>query len=218
MEQGEWEAYIKVRLDCRRVSESSFLGTSYEGIVEDLSEQTSLEEQLRQSQKMEAIGRLAGGIAHDFNNLLTIISGYTGILMDTLTEEDPRRDDAERIKNASHRAADLTRQLLAFSRKQVLSPTTLNLNDAIADLLKILPRMVGEDIDLAFVPAKRTSLVYADQSQMGQPADESDCQCARRHAGRWQDHHRTETSEARKSGYSPASRDDTRRICHARRQ
>jgi PAS domain S-box-containing protein len=160
--------YIKVRLDCRRVSESSFLGTSYEGIVEDLSEQTSLEEQLRQSQKMEAIGRLAGGIAHDFNNLLTIISGYTGILMDTLTEQDPRRDDAERIKNASHRAADLTRQLLAFSRKQVLSPTTLNLNDAIADLLKILPRLVGEDIDLAFVPAKRASLVYADRAQIEQ--------------------------------------------------
>ena len=159
---------LKVRLECRRTNDADSTGSSYEGIVEDLSEQNSLEEQLRHSQKMEAIGRLAGGIAHDFNNLLTIISGYTGMLMDTLADQDPRRADAERVKNASQRAAALTRQLLAFSRKQVLSPATLNLNDVVGDFSKMLPRLLGEDIDLAFIPSPQHALVYADRGQVEQ--------------------------------------------------
>ncbi len=159
---------IKVRLQCRRVDGESSGAPSYEGIIEDLSAQSSLEEQLRQSQKMEAIGRLAGGIAHDFNNLLTIINGYSGMLIDTLSANDPRKDDAERIKNAAQRAAALTRQLLAFSRKQVLTPTTLNLNTVISDFSKMLPRVLGEDIDLAFIPGKRLASAYADHGQVEQ--------------------------------------------------
>jgi PAS domain S-box-containing protein len=172
MEEVLWQRKdgtpIKVRLQCRRVTGENFGTTSYEGIVEDLSEQSLLEEQLRQSQKMEAIGRLAGGIAHDFNNLLTVISGYTGMLIDTLSTKDPRRADAERVKTASDRAAALTRQLLAFSRKQVLTPTTLNLNTVISDLSKMLPRLIGEDIDLAFVPGDQLSSIYADRGQVEQ--------------------------------------------------
>ncbi|HEV2991060.1 MAG TPA: ATP-binding protein [Candidatus Angelobacter sp.] len=161
-------AAMKARLECRKVTEEPHGTPFFEGTVEDLSEQSSLEEQLRQSQKMEAVGRLAGGIAHDFNNLLTIISGYTGMLIDTFSTNDPRRGDAERVKSASERAAALTRQLLAFSRKQVLTPTTLDLNRVVSDLSKILPRLIGEDIDLAFVPGGPLGSVYADRGQVEQ--------------------------------------------------
>jgi PAS domain S-box-containing protein len=159
---------FKVRLQCRRVPGETLNAPWFEGIVEDLSEQSSLEEQLRQSQKMEAIGRLAGGIAHDFNNLLTVISGYTGMLVETLSENDPRRTDALRVKHAALQAATLTRQLLAFSRKQVLSPVTLNLNQVVSDLSRILPRLLGEDVDLVFVPGERLASVYADRGQVEQ--------------------------------------------------
>jgi two-component system cell cycle sensor histidine kinase/response regulator CckA len=159
---------FKVRLQCRRVPGDSPNAPWFEGIVEDLSAQSSLEEQLRQSQKMEAIGRLAGGIAHDFNNLLTIIHGYTGMLIETLSESDPRRADAQRVKHAAQQAATLTRQLLAFSRKQVLSPARLNLNTVVSDLSKILPRLLGEDVDLAFVPDDHLAWVHADRGQVEQ--------------------------------------------------
>jgi PAS domain S-box-containing protein len=159
---------FKVRLQCRRVPGASTDQPWFEGIVEDLSEQSSLEDQLRQSQKMEAIGRLAGGIAHDFNNLLTIINGYTGMLIDTLSDSDPRLADAQRVKHAAQQAASLTRQLLAFSRKQVLSPTKLNLNTVVADLSKILPRLLGEDVDLAFIPDPKLSSICADRGQLEQ--------------------------------------------------
>jgi PAS domain S-box-containing protein len=159
---------FKVRLQCRRVPGATTDAPWFEGIVEDLTEQSSLEDQLRQSQKMEAIGRLAGGIAHDFNNLLTIINGYTGMLIDTFSENDPRLADAQRVKHAAQQAASLTRQLLAFSRKQVLSPSTLNLNTVVADLSKILPRLLGEDVDLAFVPENRLYAVCADRGQIEQ--------------------------------------------------
>jgi two-component system cell cycle sensor histidine kinase/response regulator CckA len=172
MEEVFWQRKdgrpLKVRLQCRKVMGENSGTPSYEGIVEDLSEQSSLEEQLRQSQKLEAIGRLAGGIAHDFNNLLTVISGYTGILIDTLSPNDPRRADAERVKTASERAATLTRQLLAFSRKQVLTPTTLDLNSVVSDLSKMLPRLIGEDVDLAFMPGEQLSSIFADRGQVEQ--------------------------------------------------
>ena len=159
---------LRVRLQCRTVTGDNDGKPSYEGVVEDLSAQSSLEEQLRHSQKMEAVGRLAGGIAHDFNNLLTVISGYTGILLDTLSGTDPRRADAERVKNAADRAAALTRQLLAFSRKQVLTPASINLNTVISELSKMLPRLIGEDIDLAFIPGDDLALIYADRGQVEQ--------------------------------------------------
>ena len=159
---------FKVRLQCRRVPGASNDGPWFEGIAEDLSEQSSLEEQLRQSQKMEAIGRLAGGIAHDFNNLLTIINGYTAMLIDTFSDSDPRLADAQRVKHAAQQAASLTRQLLAFSRKQVLTPTTLNLNTVVADLSRILPRLLGEDVDLVFVPDQNLASICADRGQLEQ--------------------------------------------------
>ncbi len=159
---------MKARLECRRVIEEPHGSPFFEGTVEDLREKSLLEEQLRQSQKMEAVGRLAGGIAHDFNNLLTIISGYTGMLIDTFSTNDPRRGDAERVKSASERAAALTRQLLAFSRKQVMTPTTLDLNRVVSDLSKILPRLIGEDVDLAFMPGGPLASIYADRGQVEQ--------------------------------------------------
>lgn len=161
-------AAFKVRLQCRRIPGATTGEPWFEGIVEDLTEQSSLEEQLRQSQKMEAIGRLAGGIAHDFNNLLTIINGYTGMLIDTFSDNDPRLADAQRVKHAAQQAASLTRQLLAFSRKQMLSPTTLNLNTVVADLSRILPRLLGEDVDLVFVPENALCSVCADRGQVEQ--------------------------------------------------
>jgi PAS domain S-box-containing protein len=118
------------------------------GTVFDMTERRRLEEQLLQAQKMEAIGRLAGGIAHDFNNLLTAVAGYTELLLAQLPEGDVRREHAEEIRLAGTRAAALTQQLLAFSRRQVLEPRVLDLNTVIADMERMLRRVIGEDIEL----------------------------------------------------------------------
>jgi nitrogen-specific signal transduction histidine kinase/ActR/RegA family two-component response regulator len=135
-----------------------------------VTEQRSLEEQLRQSQKMEAVGRLAGGVAHDFNNLLTVIQGYTELLQESLPHKDRERDGEalEQIRAASGRAAALTRQLLAFSRQQVLKPKVLDLNAVVANLAPMLRRMIGEDVALGtsldpFIPS-----VLADAGQLEQ--------------------------------------------------
>jgi two-component system cell cycle sensor histidine kinase/response regulator CckA len=117
-------------------------------LVNDVTEHRQLEEQLRQSQKMEAVGRLAGGIAHDFNNLLTVINGYGDLLLWRLPPEDSSRHYLEEIKKAGARAASLTRQLLAFSRRQVLQPEVLDLNAVVSDLERMLHRLIGEDIEL----------------------------------------------------------------------
>ena len=106
------------------------------------------EEALRQAQKMEAVGRLAGGVAHDFNNVLTAIFGYSDLLLEDLTLDDPRRRDVQEIRRSAERAASLTRQLLAFSRKQVMQPRVLNLNDVIGNVQSLLRRLVGEDIQV----------------------------------------------------------------------
>jgi PAS domain S-box-containing protein len=136
--------------------------------VVDISERKLLEQQLRQSQKMEAIGRLAGGIAHDFNNLLGVIIGYSEILEERLGQNDPLTPKAEQIKKAGQRAARLTRQLLAFSRQQVLEPKVLDLNALVADTLNMLQRLIGDDIELVAVLAPELGRVQADQGQIEQ--------------------------------------------------
>jgi two-component system cell cycle sensor histidine kinase/response regulator CckA len=127
-----------------------------------------LEEQLQQAQKMEAIGRLAGGVAHDFNNLLTIISGYSQLILDRLPSDDPTRAHVNQIRGAGERAAALTRQLLAFSRKQVLEPRVLDLNEVVGGIDKMLRRLIGEDIDLLTVNSSGLWLVRADPGQVEQ--------------------------------------------------
>jgi signal transduction histidine kinase/ActR/RegA family two-component response regulator len=129
---------------------------------------TSLEEQLRQSQKMEAIGRLAGGIAHDFNNLLTVISGYSQLSLTTLREGNPLRDNLLQIQRATERAAALTRQLLAFSRRQILNLRLIDLNLIVQDLDKMLRRIIGEDIELVTVLSRDLWKITSDPSQIEQ--------------------------------------------------
>jgi signal transduction histidine kinase/ActR/RegA family two-component response regulator len=126
------------------------------------------EEQLRQSQKLEAVGQLAGGIAHDFNNLLTVISGYSDLTLMRLDKEEPIRSNIEEIKKAGDRAASLTRQLLAFSRKQVLQPKLLKLNAIVSDVDKMLRRLIGEDIDLLTVLEPALGQINADPGQIEQ--------------------------------------------------
>jgi PAS domain S-box-containing protein len=143
-------------------------GGSFEIFMEDVTETRTLELQLRQAQKMEAIGRLAGGIAHDFNNLLMVISGYSEFLLERLGPDPRLRGPAQEISNATQRATSLTRQLLAFSRKQMLAPKVLDLNEVVAENLKMLTRMIGEDIDLVMVPGPTIGAVRADPGQIDQ--------------------------------------------------
>ena len=132
------------------------------------AETKRLEQQLRQAQKMEAVGRLAGGVAHDFNNLLTIISGYSDLLLDDPGTLDPQRGYANEIRNASGRAASLTRQLLAFSRQQVLAPRVLDLNAVVTNIEKMLKRLIGEDIELVTVLGESLWPIKADPGQLEQ--------------------------------------------------
>jgi two-component system, cell cycle sensor histidine kinase and response regulator CckA len=135
---------------------------------EDISARKQLEQQLHHSQKMEAIGQLAGGVAHDFNNLLTVINGYAGFLLSDLPGDDPRCADVEQIVQAATTAASLTRQLLAFSRRQVLKPTVLDINAAIAEVEKMLRRLIGDDIVYTTVLEPNLGRVYADEAQVQQ--------------------------------------------------
>jgi PAS domain S-box-containing protein len=134
----------------------------------DISERRRLEEQLRQSQKLEAIGQLASGVAHDFNNLLTVINGYSEIVYDALGPDNPVSNLVDEIRKAGERSTSLTRQLLAFSRKQVIVPTVLNLNRVVTDLGKMLRRVIGEDIDLATSLAPSLENINADPGQIEQ--------------------------------------------------
>ncbi len=134
----------------------------------DVTDRKQLEEQFRQAQKMEAVGRLAGGIAHDFNNLLMVIQGYADLMVERVPAGDSLRRNAEQIRMAAQRAASLTRQLLAFSRKQILEPKVLNVQTIVADMEKILRRLIGEDIDLVTSSAKDLGLVKVDRGQIEQ--------------------------------------------------
>jgi PAS domain S-box-containing protein len=131
-------------------------------------ERRKLEEQLQVSQKMDAVGSLAGGVAHDFNNLLSVILSYTDFALRTLREGDPLKDDLLEVKKAGERAASLTRQLLAFGRKQLLQPVPLNLNQVIEGVEKMLRRILGEDVDFLQVLAPNLGLVRADPGQVEQ--------------------------------------------------
>jgi PAS domain S-box-containing protein len=136
--------------------------------TEDVTERRALEDQLRHAQKMEAVGRLAGGVAHDLNNLLSVILGYCSFLLDDLPPGEPWREDIGEISRAGERAAELTRQLLAFSRQQVLQPRRMNLDLALAGVDKMLRRLLGEDVELSLVTGHEVAEVFADPGQIEQ--------------------------------------------------
>jgi nitrogen-specific signal transduction histidine kinase/CheY-like chemotaxis protein len=136
--------------------------------IMDITERKRLEEQLRQSQKMEAIGRLAGGVAHDFNNLLTSMLGHTALALETLPADDPARSDIQMVQRSAERAADLTFQLLAFARRQLIEPKLLNLNELILNIHKMLRRLIGENIELVILPAPELGWIKADPGQLEQ--------------------------------------------------
>ncbi len=142
--------------------------THYLGVKEDITERKKLQQQLIQSQKMEAIGKLAGGVAHDFNNLLTVINGYADLLLYKLSSDDPPYKAIRQIKLAGERAASLTEQLLAFSRRQLIQPKILNLNNVVSHTEKMLRRLIGEDIDLVTKLDPELGNIKADPSQIDQ--------------------------------------------------
>ena len=141
---------------------------NFVAIKRDITREVTLEHQLRHSQKMEAIGQLAGGVAHDFNNILQVITGYSGMLASALVHEGALYEDLVQIQTAAERASALTRQLLAFSRRQALQPLNLDLNELIGNLLKMLRRLIGENINLTFVSSDSLSPIYADPNQVEQ--------------------------------------------------
>ncbi|GAB6096988.1 hypothetical protein JCM14469_32420 [Desulfatiferula olefinivorans] len=136
--------------------------------IEIITERKKLETQLLQAQKMESVGRLAGGVAHDYNNMLGVIIGYTELLLDKLEPDSELREDLNEIFMAARRSADITRQLLAFSRQQPIAPQRLDLNDTVESMLKMLRRLIGEDIDLVWRPGPRLFPVYMDPIQVDQ--------------------------------------------------
>jgi PAS domain S-box-containing protein len=141
---------------------------NYVGLKRDVTHELELEKQYQHAQKMEAVGRLAGGVAHDFNNLLTAIMSYAGLALIRLSADDPVYKDLKGIQSTARRAANLTRQLLTFARRQITDPQPLNLNDLIVDMDKMLGRLISEDIELTTLPAPDLGLVKADPSQMEQ--------------------------------------------------
>ncbi len=178
-EQGANSPYLRFRLRHKNgewrmleaVAKNLLHDPAIQGIVvnaRDVTDRIILEEQLYQSQKMEAIGRLAGGIAHDFNNLLTAIQGYADLVLHELPDTDPLREDVAEIARATQRATALTRQLLTFSRKQILKPRIIHLNQILADMENMLSRLIGENIDLIIRMSPDLHTVKADPSQIEQ--------------------------------------------------
>jgi PAS domain S-box-containing protein len=159
---------ITVRCSGRCINDEKGVPAYFEMFAEDVTEKRVLERQLRMSQKMEAIGRLSGGIAHDFNNHLGVIIGYSGVLRKALSANNALCEHAVEIEKAGQRAASLTKQLLAFSRQQVLAPAVLSLNTLASDMESMLPRLLGEDIEVSLALDPELGSVKADQSQIEQ--------------------------------------------------
>lgn len=137
-------------------------------IIRDVTENLKLQAQFQQAQKMESVGRLAGGVAHDFNNMLGVILGYTELALNRVESGNPLRSELSHINEAARRSAQITQQLLAFARKQIISPKVLDLNTTVETMLKMLRRLIGEDIDLAWLPSKGLWPILADSSQIDQ--------------------------------------------------
>jgi PAS domain S-box-containing protein len=165
--QGKTGKAFPALLTTAPVRDARGVVVGYVRVSIDLTERRNLEEQFRQSQKMDAVGRLAGGIAHDFNNLLTVIRLNTEIIMEAFAPDDPRSDDVQQIRSAAERASTLTKQLLAFSRKQILQPRVLDMNSVVATVEPMLRRLIGEDILIASNCGARGYLV-ADPGQLEQ--------------------------------------------------
>lgn len=161
---GSW---IILEASCNSMSDDPSAGRTLL-TCRDVTDRHRLEHELGQAQKMEAIGRLAGGIAHDFNNILAIIGGYAEIIIGELHPEDPLRKSADSVLKTVERGAALTTRLLSFSRKQVMSPRHLDLNAMLDDISKILPRLLGAEIELAVIPGKNVGMIYADSVQLEQ--------------------------------------------------
>ena len=138
------------------------------GVALDVTDRKRLTDQLRQSQKMQAVGELAGGVAHDFNNLLMVVKGHAQLLLDRMPNDSSMRNGVQQMEKAADRAASLTRQLLAFSRKQVLQPRVLDMNDVVAGMIKMFSRVIGENIEMAFVPGAKLGRTKADPGQIEQ--------------------------------------------------
>ena len=166
--QAKNGAYRWVHDEARLLRDPTGLPVEVFGAWLDITERKQLEQQFQQAQKMEAVGRLAGGVAHDFNNLLTAILGSADLVLDDLKPNAPEREEIQEIRRAALRAADLTRQLLAFSRQQVISPTVLNPNEVGANMDKLLRRLLGEDVDLRTVLTPEPGAIKADPSQLEQ--------------------------------------------------
>jgi two-component system, cell cycle sensor histidine kinase and response regulator CckA len=164
--RGAQDYLVKGRLDGDSLSRAVRYAVDRKQAENALRES---EAQLRQAQKMESIGQLAGGIAHDFNNLLTVINSYSDMLLGDMGFDNSfSRSGLEQIKEAGHRAASLTRQLLAFSRRQVLEPKVLDLNETVSNMAKLLRRLIGEDIALVLCPHPRLGRIKADPGQVEQ--------------------------------------------------
>ncbi len=159
---------VPVEVHARVVYDDAGTPTGVQGTTRDISERRTLERQLIQAQKMESVGRLAGGVAHDFNNMLSIILGNAELALDELDPSSPLHGHLQEILKASQRSADLTRQLLAFARRQTIAPKVLDLDETVASMLKMLGRMIGEDIDLVWKPDGDLWLIRVDPAQIDQ--------------------------------------------------
>jgi signal transduction histidine kinase/CheY-like chemotaxis protein len=168
LEHGDYEFHLQVREGGEVAQVTSAFDRMRHTLQHNEAERQQLEAQLRQSQKMEALGRLAGGVAHDFNNLLTIIKGHSELLLDRLGVSDPSHKSGEQIHKAADRASTLTRQLLVFSRRQILQPKVLDLNVLISEMYKLLQRLIREDVEYAFLPGSDLKSVKADPGQLEQ--------------------------------------------------